>query len=226
MEKIEISELNKEEAKRYLGYNEGMSIEGLDDIFKKAEEDVLKHAQPRYTYRLFDITHNDSGIAFGNTNLVMSGQSITEHLKGCKQAILMCATVSEGIDRIIKQYECNDMARAMITDALGSVAVEQVCERFDDMISRKLMGKHLTFRFGIGYGDLSLSHQKAVLSILEADKRIGVSVTKDYLMIPRKSVSAVIGVSDEPIEKGRRGCAVCNMRERCNYKKKGLRCNE
>ena len=38
------------------------------------------------------------------------------------------------------------------------------------------------------------------------------------------SVTAIIGLSKNEISKGRRGCACCNMREVCQFRKRGDHC--
>jgi cobalamin-dependent methionine synthase I len=51
-------------------------------------------------------------------------------------------------------------------------------------------------RYSPGYGDLSLSFQPVLLNELNAAKLLGITLTDSYLMIPRKSISAIIGVKE------------------------------
>ena len=61
------------------------------------------------------------------------------------------------------------------------------------MLSRK---QKLKPRYSPGYGDLSLSVQKDVLNILNADKILGIKLGENLLMIPKKSITAIQGVID------------------------------
>ena len=45
-----------------------------------------------------------------------------------------------------------------------------------------------------GYGDFPLVEQRTLLGLLDASRKVGVSLTDALLMVPSKSVSAVIGV--------------------------------
>jgi cobalamin-dependent methionine synthase I len=54
------------------------------------------------------------------------------------------------------------------------------------------MGLQPTKRYAPGYGDWELSSQTALLSLVDAG-RIGIRLTGDFLMIPAKSISGVIG---------------------------------
>ena len=57
-------------------------------------------------------------------------------------------------------------------------------------------------------------------------RRIGVTLSESALMIPQKSVTALIGVSDRPQPKRAGGCESCGMREDCAYRKEGKRCGQ
>lgn len=110
-------------------------------------------------------------------------------------------------------------------DSLASVAVEQVCDKFEQILKEQTQGYYQTFRFGLGYGDLPIEQQKDFVALLNAPKQIGLSVSSSSMLIPTKSVTAVIGLSKEPVKGVARGCQTCNMREKCQYRIKGGHCN-
>ncbi len=227
-ENIKLEKLNRKEALRYLGY----SGEQLDDTMKHlidlCEEKVLAVAKPRYVYKVCNIMAIESqnhGIAVDGCHLVLTGESIKKHLKGCDMAVLMAVTLSDSIDRLIRITQVEDMAKAVLVDSLSSVAIEQVCDKVEHIIRQAYPDKYQTFRFGIGYGDLPILLQKDFLNALDAPKRIGLNVNASYMLTPTKSVTAIIGLSDNSIEKTARGCQTCNMREQCNIRQKGGHCN-
>ena len=63
-------------------------------------------------------------------------------------------------------------------------------ERIDSEIKKQ--GYARTMRYSPGYGDWPLAKQSQLLKLVGSD-RIGVTLTESSIMIPRKSVSAVIG---------------------------------
>ena len=67
--------------------------------------------------------------------------------------------------------------------------------------------------------------QAQIFRTLDVTRRIGVTLTDSGLMIPQKSVTAVVGVSPVPVTKRARGCAQCNLFENCQYRKDGTRCD-
>ena len=142
----------------------------------------------------------------------------------CTRCVLLCVTLSAEADKLIRFYEAEGMEKALIADSLASAAVEQVCEIAEAEIQRQVGEYHYTWRFSPGYGDFPLDIQGEFLKVLDAPARIGVNVTDSLILIPRKSVTAVMGVSEREIPKGRRGCISCNMKDRCQYRQKGLYC--
>ena len=43
-------------------------------------------------------------------------------------------------------------------------------------------------------------------------------------MTPRKSITAILGVSDHPVRGHLAGCGHCVLRTRCEYRKRGITC--
>lgn len=230
-ETIELEQLNRKEALRYLGYSGEKLNETIENLIHICEEEIFEFAKPRYIYKVCNIINTESeivkndGIAIEGCNFVLTGESIKKHLKGCDMAVLMAATLSDSIDRLIRVMQIEDMAKAVMVDSLASVAIEQVCDKVESIIGQVYPDKYQTFRFGIGYGDLPIVLQKNFLNVLDAPKRIGLNVNSSCMLTPTKSVTAIIGLSDEPIEKTARGCQTCTMNKYCNIRQKGGHCN-
>ena len=87
-------------------------------------------------------------------------------------------------------------------------------------------GRFLTDRFSPGYGDLPLTAQRQLCEALDTGRRIGLSLSPSLLMIPGKSVTAILGISDEPKPLRRRGCESCSLFRTCMYRKEGRNCHE
>lgn len=211
---IKLDKLNRSEAVRYMG---GAGIElnyRMDKLMTECEKAVLEKAEPKFLYIEKDLPFED----------LMQGNDIKNHLSGCQKAIIMCATIGAEIDKMIRINQIGDMARAVVMDSLSSVAIEQVCNGFDKIIAEKYSDYYLTFRFSPGYGDYPIDMQKYILQMLNAPKKIGLCTNDNFLLMPSKSVTAVVGLSENPIEQKKRGCVICNMRETCKFRRKGLHC--
>lgn len=216
-------EINVDEAVRYMGYRSEPDEIQMDMILR-CRDKLESELKPAWVYRAFDLQHCEDGVSLIGTKLKFTGEDIKRHLQGCGRCILLCATASSKADELIRRAESEDIALGFMTDCLASAAVEAVCNMIEEEIAEKLSGNYLTWRFSPGYGDFPLQIQPQIIKTLDAEKRAGVTCTESLLMIPRKSVTAVIGVSDKPLDKGRRGCAVCNMAGRCQFRKRGTHC--
>ena len=211
---IELEKLNRNEAVRYLG-GAGIRLNyRMDVLMDECEKAVLEKASPKYLYVEKDLPCPQ----------IMGGKDIESHLNGFEKAFVMCATVGSEVDKLIRISQISDMARAVVMDSLASVAVEQVCNAFDKIIAEKYSDYNMTFRFSPGYGDYPIELQKIILQMLDAPKKIGLCTNDNFLLTPTKSVTAVLGLSKNPIERKKRGCAICNMRETCKFRRKGLHC--
>lgn len=223
-DKIELTELDRAEAFRYMGYKGGEIKESILKITEECEKALLNVIKPRLAYKVFDISFAENGVEIIGTPLIFKGNDIKEHLTGCERCVLMCATLSSDVDKLIRSYEAEGVEKAFIADALASAAVEQVCNKAESLIQSAVGNYSFTWRFSPGYGDFPLEIQKDFINITEADKKTGLTVTESLILIPRKSVTAVMGISEKEIPKKRRGCGCCNMKDRCEFRKGGSHC--
>lgn len=224
---IHLDSINISEALRYMGCAPDTADEVLLRRTEKCSAELIKAIRPAFTYKIFALKKTDKGILLDGTSLLLTGTAVFEHLKGCNSAAVMAVTLSGHADSFIRRAEIEDMAQALIADSLCTAAAEQVCDIAEAEIKKTLPeNTYMTWRFSPGYGDLPLDIQPQLLRILNAEKLIGLTINDSLIMLPRKSVTALIGLSDTPIEKKRRGCSSCNMNKTCNFRKRGIRCND
>lgn len=213
-----------DEVLRYLGCKkQNDDIRALVEI---CSAELLAAVAPRRLYRVFDITPavDGNGIALANCDFVLPGNDISALLKDCKHAVLFCVTLSSGIDNLLRRAQLTDMSRGVVLDSCASTAVEVLCNHVEAEIKQLFSGCYFTTRYSPGYGDLPLTIQKDFVQLLDAPRKIGVCVTESSILTPRKSVTAVIGISEHPIKQQKQSCETCNMREECAYRKREEYC--
>lgn len=198
--------------------------ENIAGLLERCEKRVLDVIRPNYVYREAELEFTENGIRAGNMSELLTGSDIARHLAGCTKAVLFAATLSAEADKLIRQAAVTDVAESFAIDCLCSAAVEQVCDAAEEEIFSVIEAPYRTWRFSPGYGDLPLGIQGSFLKMLNAQRRIGLTVTDSMLLIPSKSVTALIGISDAPVSRGKRGCGSCNMRENCAYRRGGRSC--
>lgn len=199
----EAPSLDVREVFRYAGGRE-------DDTVRKLLDDCVKELAGKLTYQVcylpLDVRvtgdHCDFG-AFG-----VHSANLARNLDGCERAVVFAATVGVGIDRLIAKYSVLSPAKALMFDAMGTERIEALCDTFCSDVTEKYQ-MFAKPRFSPGYGDLDLSFQKEIFSVLNCRKHIGLSISDSLMMSPSKSVTAIVGLCETACNKPSRKCETC-----------------
>ncbi len=210
------------EALRYLGAAkaDGETVQAVEQAAVELEASITPH----FVYKVFSVEHGESGILLPEAGLFLPGKLAQSMLQACNRAVLLCCTLGAEFDRLLRMTQARDMAKAAILNACGSAYVEASCEEAEKEIAARYPGMYRTDRFSPGYGDLPLSVQPGFLAALDAGRRLGVTVTDTCLMLPAKSVTAIIGLSETPQPARIRGCGYCALKGNCAYRERGTSC--
>ena len=216
--------VNPIEAYRYLGCR-GEPDETARRELDRAAALVLECAKPRVIEKRCDVTHGEPPVLSG-TSFSLTGRAAAALLRDCDACCIFCATLGSGVDALIRGWELRDMAFAATLDACASSAVESLCDNIEADLRAECTekGLFLTDRFSPGYEDLPLAIQKAFCADLDTARRIGVTVTESGLLLPRKSVTALIGISARPQKRREVGCEVCAAYKTCKFRENGVTC--
>lgn len=207
------------EAVRYLGFGRREADEATLRLVAAAFSQLERAASPRIVWRVFDLkTAGEGRLDIGG--MEVESRSLWKNMKGCCQAVVLGATLGSGVDLLMRRQSLTDMAAAVVTQACAAAMLEEYLDVEQEKIGRELEreGKYLRPRFSPGYGDFSICHQGQLLAMLEAPKRIGLSMTDSSMLTPVKSVTAVIGVSTVKEPCHRKGCEACGKTD-CIYRR-------
>lgn len=215
----------QEEVLAYLGYQnqtlDPLTIQNLQEM----EALLLQSVSPKAVFNHFSLFPQAEGQRLGDTDFLLLGKDIQTHLEKSSSCVLLAATLGVQVDTQLRRLQSFDMAKALIFDALATVAIEQICDQVCDILSKDAQKtKHmLTSRFSPGYGDMPLSQQKDFCTLLDSQRKIGLSHTASFLLTPQKSVTAVVGLTNEktsPIDP----CSTCKIFDTCTLRKAGKTC--
>lgn len=219
----------RREILRYLGYRGTAPDEEMLQIIDDCVSDLNEVITPRFVYEKFALSFEAEGgesaendaagpqICFAGIRV--SSKDLFTNLKDCCAVCLMAVTLGPGPDRLVRRAGVGQMSRAVVYQAAAAAMTEVWCDRINDRIRQEAEreGMYTRPRFSPGYGDLPLTLQRDIARILNMPKEIGVSLTDTLLMIPSKSVTALIGVSRTPGDCRRTGCADCEASGDCSY---------
>jgi len=206
------------EVLRYLGYRGQQIPDEIAYIIDECIREIGEISRPRHVYRTWKLErqHDELSIITAG-RLVLPGKAIKRHLRLSNEVIGIAFTLGVDVDRQIRKYQLTDLTRATILNACGAAYIEEYADQICSEIAAEVPGTHLTPRFSPGYGDFPLSFQRSLLTALDSERTIGLVLTDHLLMIPRKSVSALIGrqrLACAPEEH----CSKCDQVD-CDYRR-------
>ncbi|MBL7174877.1 MAG: hypothetical protein ISS66_03525 [Desulfobacteraceae bacterium] len=165
-------------------------IKKLEHLFTKLLKPVLYYQRKRIVSIHRGSIHLEGGIT-------LSSPKLSKTMNGCEEIVCFVGTLGHGVEEKIRTLMGkNNLSEAYILDAMGSVAMESIVEKFHrQMINRyALKDKGITLPFSPGYCDWPLTEQLKLFDLFDSTD-LGVKLNDSCLMKPRKSVSGVFGVT-------------------------------
>ena len=207
--------LCEKEILRYMGYPENFEVsrEQLDAI-DRIKEEILSVAKPKTIYKQFEIVFDDKGVMIKDSSVVLLGNDIKKHLQSSENCIIMAATLGSEVDRTLRRIQIKSVSDGLVADACATAYIEAICDETEKEINGKF--GLCNYRFSPGYGDFPITQQKEILSLLDAEKKIGLLTAESNLLLPTKSVTAVMGITNTH-EFCDNKCNKCNRKERCAF---------
>ena len=208
------------ETRRYAGLSKA---EGFDErsIIEACEEAGLL-IEVRGIWKMYDY---DSArrMIMSEPPLEIVGRSIEKHLSTCERVVCLAVTVGEAIEQAVtSKFGGKEYVKAMLLDAAATSAVEQAADQMEEVIRREVAreGFSMRSRYSPGYGDWGLDQQKELFRLTGASE-IGMRLSTALMLMPRKSVTAIVGLTRATVEKkSGHDCsecakADCPMRSSC-----------
>ncbi len=213
-------DINRREIYRYLGVRRGEPDERTKKTVEECVEELQQVITPRMVYRIFPLSFPEDG-SIDFTCFKVRSKSLLRNLKGCEKIIIFAATIGEGVDLLLRRYNKLEVSKAVIMQAASAATIEAYCNEINQEFKEKAAkdGWFLRPRFSPGYGDFPLETQRLISDVLKMEKTCGITLTDSLLMMPSKSVTAVIGMGREHVECATEGCEVCSKRDSCQYRR-------
>ena len=184
---------------RRLGYPTDMDkINGkVSRILEEEGQKADTLLEPKGIYRLLKIASRNEGlITFQDTSFTIMSGRVSQMLRISDPVVLFMVTIGPALEEEVESlFKRDEMTRAVILDAIGSETADDAADRMHRIVIKQRAmaeGYKVTPRFSPGYGDWPVTVQGEFFKASHGD-RIGISVNESSLMIPRKSVSAVLG---------------------------------
>lgn len=208
---------DRNEILRYLGFRGKPADERTLQTMESCLAELEQAVTPRSIHRGFPVTFSGGAVTVGS--LRIESADLAKHISGCGEAVLFAATLGARADFLLERAAKTDMSRAVVMQACAAALTESVCDEFQREIAREAAkrGLYLRPRYSPGYGDFSIRYQRDLLNILEC-RKIGLSMTEDCMLVPTKSVTAVIGLMKEKASCQIAKCMECRSLD-CPFRK-------
>ena len=182
--------MSKADILRYMRTSSKTDNEQILALADKAIEIIEETAVPKTLCRVFDCEVGEDTVTIDG--VTFNSRRLAQNMSGCNKAAVFGKSVSccKILPLIIT---ATDVALAMALQAAAADKIEEVCDNLEDTIKAQY-GVTLRQRYSPGYFDLDITEQKKFFSLLQLEKRIGLTLTDTCEMVPTKSVTAFIGM--------------------------------
>jgi hypothetical protein len=190
----------------------------LVKIAEEAMQESFSLVAPKVIYREFQI------VGVQHERLVLEGgqklesKLLAQHMATAKRVIIMLVTIGGKLDARVSEIWDADMVYALALDGAGSAAVEALanaaCQYFDKQAADE--GLETSIPFSPGMVDWSVADGQPQIFNLLSEAGSIVRLTSSYVMVPRKSLTTVMGIG-AGLKSSGRVCDYCMMRSTCRY---------
>lgn len=205
--------IDRKEVFRYMGER---GNESSTEILTEVESVCVRMeslAEPHYIYKLFTPEYSKNSVILGGKRFI--SKALSKHLAGAEKVAVLAGTLGTSSDLIIRESAVLGTVKLSAAQAAGAAMLEQVLDEACAVIGQEC-GLFPMPRFSAGYGDFDLKYQADILCLCDATKRIGITLTDNMMMIPTKSVTALVGLKSTPCKGG--GCKECYKKD-CEFRK-------
>ncbi len=208
-------------AARYLGLKgNAMADPAMAALLETAYGEMRAVASPRHTLVRSAVQvekapeepgQKPSGTLFFGDLPPIQSRDLCRLFDRCHGGYALLATLGLPLDLLIRKLAIMNPALSAAVGACGSAYIDTYIDGVLRAEGERLRpgGEYLTPRFSPGYGDVGLPVQPALLRLLGAGK-LGVHLTEALLMVPEKSVSALVGITSLPRRSCPAQCAACD----------------
>lgn len=175
--------------------------------------------QPKIIYTVKEIKTKEKQDIILENGISFSLGSLHKAFNHSHCMTIFVATLGTEIDKEINGcLQSQKLLDAYLLDFIGSYIIEQIVDGFQKSMDKDIkgLGQKTTRRFSPGYCSWKLDQQKNIFNAVEG-QRIGVQLSPGNLMVPKKSISGILGVIEED-QILYNPCLHCK-KQNCDYKR-------
>lgn len=162
----------------------------------------LNLIQPKALYRSVTATIDVRGVSVKGTGVCFESGRLKTHLaNNGNKPVVYIVTIGPRIDRTVKSLmDEGQVLDAYLLNGIGAGATEMVAfdlNLYMDSTFLKNRNSAKYQRFSPGFGDWPVKDQRKLFALLEPEDHVGVVLTEGDIMIPEKSTTGIMFVSEK-----------------------------
>lgn len=189
------------------------------DLLERAETESW--IQPAVSFRVWPVVEQGPGWMELCNGSRLEARLLSHHLRGASHLALGVCTVGAMLEnRVSEWFALSERLRAVVLDDIGTLVLYLLSDQVEELLQKEaaILGLEASGVLNPGEDAFDLTEQAKVAELAGGDS-IGVSVTSTGMLIPRKSLSLVMGLGARMPKWGRgERCARCGARERCPHR--------
>jgi len=211
-------ELTTEDILRGQGIDPNRASERLHKLSASVIEETYSLIKPAAVYTLCEVTGFEHKKVLFKGGF-FEGSLAARAMAGADEIYIAVCTIGMALEERVEKLMDENPVMGVTLDGAGVAAVGKVSRAVEDLICSEAykLDLSLGMRAEPGQEGWPIEQQRQVFSILPTDK-IGVTLTKNCLMMPRKSLSFVIA-RGKNLSNSLAPCDLCSKRERCGWRK-------
>ncbi|HEY70300.1 MAG TPA: hypothetical protein G4O08_06935 [Anaerolineae bacterium] len=185
-------------------------------------EQALMEAKPLlhpqvYLKRL-KVLDQDAQELFLHDGGMLTGPLIAERLSSATEIVAVLCTIGPELEKRSTELMPMHTMRALALDGAGSAAVEILCNAACSSVEKQARSEqlHISMPFFPGMHGWPIEVGQDQLFNLW-DEPLDIMLTPSYMMVPRKSLSMVVGLGKRPFQSGS-SCNLCSSSQTCRYR--------
>jgi hypothetical protein len=177
--------------------------------------------EPAAAYEHYPVTGMNGSQISLEGDKVIHGPLLPAFFPEAKELTAMVITIGPRLEAQVTDYTNHGEAlRGTLLDGIGSAAIDMLAMEVLRLTAKEVSsrGYEISSPVNPGMPGFPMTEQWNLLELANA-REIGVSLTSSGVLVPRKSVSMVIGIGPKMTRWTQAEvCARCSLRETCHYR--------
>ncbi len=178
--------------------------------------------EPKINFKVYPVVSSGPGwIELPGRSRLFS-TALRHHLPGALYVAAGVCTIGAALEQQVSNwFAAGDRLRAVLLDEIGTLAVFRLGDQLEERIQAEARERGMDASGVLSPGEdgFDISQQAPILE-LACGAEIGVWQTATGMLIPRKSVSVLVGFGTHmPHWSRAERCARCGARERCPHRR-------